>query len=400
MLVSDALSHYALLYAPEILLDTTINHVHITPDKKNEFQALIQDDPLLCSLAEVIIAGWPDDINDVPHALCLYHVHRNTLIVEDGLILQGESLIIPLSGREKILQTIHERHMGIIKCQNSVYWPQINSDIKCLIESCPICQCHCPQESQQLLQPTPAPEHPMQLLSTDYFHFHGSEYLVVTDDYSKKTIVKRIPASQCNASKAISVLKELFAEHGIPETLHTDNGPQLANALFTTFATDWKFDYNTSTPRNPRSNDQAEAAIKTVKGLLTNAKCSGEDPYLALLAYHSMPIDAHLHSPAEMTSECYAPLCHNRSGTLTCMPMLNVTTSTNMTPKVQSTTTSKAATRKLHSLPAKPYLSSMMPGTCGSLPPSSTKLIMAHTWSKSLAVDSTDMHVTTFKNVI
>ena len=68
MLVADALSHYAPLKAPEILLDITINHVHITPDTKTEFQALIHDDVLLCSLAETIIAGWPDNINDIPHA--------------------------------------------------------------------------------------------------------------------------------------------------------------------------------------------------------------------------------------------------------------------------------------------------------------------------------------------
>ena len=49
-------------------------------------------------------------------------------------------------------------------------------------------------------------------------------------------------------------MKELFAEHGIPEVLHTDNGPQFANSLFTEFATDWKFDHNTSSPRNPKSN--------------------------------------------------------------------------------------------------------------------------------------------------
>ena len=54
--------------------------------------------------------------------------------------------------------------MGISKCQNRarhcVYWAGINSDIKCLIESCPTCQHHHhPQEPQQLLQPTLAPEH-------------------------------------------------------------------------------------------------------------------------------------------------------------------------------------------------------------------------------------------------
>ena len=84
MLVADALSHYAPLKALEIPLDMTINHVHITPDKKTEFQTLIQDDLLLCSLAEMIIAGWPDD---VPCALCPYHGHRNTLTVKDGLLL-------------------------------------------------------------------------------------------------------------------------------------------------------------------------------------------------------------------------------------------------------------------------------------------------------------------------
>ena len=87
MLVADAISCYAPLKAPEKPLDIAINHVHITPDRNAEFQALIQDNLLLCSLAEMIIVGWPDDINNVPHALCPYHDHRNSLTVEDGLIL-------------------------------------------------------------------------------------------------------------------------------------------------------------------------------------------------------------------------------------------------------------------------------------------------------------------------
>ena len=250
------------------------------------------------------MAGWPENASDVPNALRPYHNHRDELTVEDGLILKGEALVIPPVEREKILHKIHEGHQGITKCQyrarHCVYWPGINQDIKRMVESCATCQRHRPQEPRQPLKPTPAPERPWQHISADFFSFDGFEYLVIIDYYSKIPFIRRMPPSQCNAAKTISVLKELFSEHGIPETLRSDNGPQFASHLFAEFAKEWNFDHNTSSPRNPRSNGQAEAAVNIVKGLLNHAKYSGEDPYLALLAYRSTPIDAHLRSPADM----------------------------------------------------------------------------------------------------
>ena len=100
--------------------------------------------------------------------------------------------------------------------------------------------------------------------------------------------------------KTLSIMKELFAECGIPESLCTDNDPQFDTALFAEFAIEWKFDHNTSTPRNPRSNGQAEVALKIVKRFLMFAKCSGQDLYLTLLVYHNLPTDAHLHSLVEL----------------------------------------------------------------------------------------------------
>ena len=109
-----------------------------------------------------------------------------------------------------------------------------------------------------------------------------------------------MPTSQCNSAKMITVLKELFAEHGIPEEIRSDNEPKFASHPFAQFTKDWNIKHSTSSPRNPRSNGQAESAVKTVKGLLTCAKCSGQDPYLTLLAYRSTPVDSHLQSPTEM----------------------------------------------------------------------------------------------------
>ena len=301
MLIVDALSHYAPLTTPEIPLNITVNHVHIMPQKKITFQDTMCSDPTLCTLAEMILLAWPQDICNVPMDLWPYH---DILTVEDGIILCGETLIIPPLERDKVLQSIHEDHQGISKYQchacQCVYWPGINGDIKCVIEACTTCKCHCPQQPQQPLKPTLAPEYPWQHLGVNFMHFDGNEYLIIIDYYSKMPFFCKIPPSQCNAAKMISTLKELFTEHGIPESLCSDNGPQFASALFAEFAADWNFYQCTSAPTSPHSNGQAKAAMKIIKGLLTWSKYSGQDPYLSLLTYCSTLVDAHMHSPGEM----------------------------------------------------------------------------------------------------
>ena len=100
-------------------------------------------------------------------------------------------------------------------------------------------------------------------------NFDGNEYLIIIDYYSKMLFVHKIPPSQCNATKTISTLKEMFAEHGIPESLCSDNGPQFSSGLFAEFATEWNFDHWTSAPTSPHSNGQVETAMKIIKRLLT-----------------------------------------------------------------------------------------------------------------------------------
>ena len=53
------------------------------------------------ALTYMIITGWPHDIKAVPCPLCPYWQHQEILTMEDGLVLCGEALIIPLSERER-----------------------------------------------------------------------------------------------------------------------------------------------------------------------------------------------------------------------------------------------------------------------------------------------------------
>ena len=78
----------------------------------------------------------------------------------------------------------------------------------------------------------------------------------------------------------------MFARHGIPEVVITNNGSQFEANVFCRFSGEFQFKHITSSLHYPRSNREAERAVKTMKGLLRK----GGDPYLALLAYRSTPL--------------------------------------------------------------------------------------------------------------
>ncbi|XP_046724303.1 uncharacterized protein LOC124398258 [Silurus meridionalis] len=93
----------------------------------------------------------------------------------------------------------------------------------------------------------------------------------------------------------IEHFKSIFAHHGIPEVVRSDNGPQFASEGFRAFARGWGFDHVTSSPHFPQSNWEAERAVRTIKNLLKKSA----DPYLALMAYRVAPL-TNGYSPAEL----------------------------------------------------------------------------------------------------
>ena len=95
MVIPDTLSQLSPWPGPDLPLDIAIHHACIMPDHKEAFQQAFINDPEMWGLANLIITGWPKDIKEVPHLLHLYWQHRETLTIEDGLVLQGETLIIP-----------------------------------------------------------------------------------------------------------------------------------------------------------------------------------------------------------------------------------------------------------------------------------------------------------------
>ena len=131
------------------------------------------------------------------------------------------------------------------------------------------------------------PQLPWQKVGTE---FKQKSYLLIVDYYWRF-----VETWGTSAETVISHTKSIFARHGIPEVVISDNGPQFSSEAYKHFAEDYQFKHVTSSPYYPRSNGEAERAVGTVKRLIEKEG----DPYLALLAYRSTPLQ-NGYSPSEL----------------------------------------------------------------------------------------------------
>ena len=127
--------------------------------------------------------------------------------MENGLVTKGARLVIPSTLRSKVLEQIHEGHLGIEKCmlkaRDSVFWPWISNDIRETVEKCGICQASS-KSSKLIGNVSDVPPHAWHTLGTDLFYWNKIDYLVIGDYFSKYLIMRRLPNSSTHA-----VIKEL-----------------------------------------------------------------------------------------------------------------------------------------------------------------------------------------------
>ena len=117
------------------------------------------------------------------------------------------------------------------------------------------------------LIPTPLLDYPWQVAGTDQFELNQYHYLLVVDYFSRYP--EAIKLSSTTSANVIAALKTVFARHGIPEIVRSDNGPQYSSsAEFAQFASTYGFSHVTSSLRYPQSNGHVERAVQTVKRML------------------------------------------------------------------------------------------------------------------------------------
>ena len=266
-----------------------------TEQRLLEIKQLQEDDIACQKIIEYSQNEWPDK-RTVDACVLPYYSVAAELYMVDGLLMRGSRIVVPPSLRREMLTRIHCGHQGIVKCRErarqSVWWPGMGKELEELVRNCPECSKAQRQRAQPLI-PTAFPELPWQKVGTDLFQWRQKTFLLIVDYYSRYVEIARL--NQLTAEEIITHTKSIFARHGIPEEVFSDNGPQYSSQAYADFAKAYQFKHVTSSPYFPQSNGEAERAVGTVKNLLQKSS----DPHLALLAYRTTPLQ-NGYSPGEL----------------------------------------------------------------------------------------------------
>ena len=265
-------------------------------ERLDEYRQAQKDDPVCTQVREYCLKQWPSK-KFVSAEISPYWKEKNNLSVCNDLLMFGNRIVVRKSLQCETLTKVHTGHQGIERCRMrvaaSVWWPGVSQEVRETVEKCGECAKEASKKREPLIV-TPLPDYPWQMVGVDLFELNKVNYVLLVDYFSRYPEVVKLSTTTSNA--VISVMKSIFARHGVPEVVRSDNGPQFSAEEFAKFSSSFGFQHVTSSPRYPQSNGQVERMVQTVKRMIQKS----QDPYLAVMSYRATPHPWCNLSPAEL----------------------------------------------------------------------------------------------------
>ena len=234
--------------------------------------------------------------------------HELTAAADSNIVLRGTRIVIPASLRNRSVQLAHEGHQGVVKTKQllrqKVWYPGLDSDVEQAIANCIPCQAVGPAPKPEPLKMTELPDKAWLKISTDFCGpFPSGEYLlVVIDEYSRYPEVEIVRSTA--AATVIPKFDRIFATHGIPDEVKSDNGPPFNGHEFARFAQEKGFHHRKITPLWAPANSEAERFMRTVEKSIRTSTNEGknwkQELQQFLLQYRATPHTTTGKSPAEL----------------------------------------------------------------------------------------------------
>ncbi|XP_015279864.1 PREDICTED: uncharacterized protein K02A2.6-like, partial [Gekko japonicus] len=238
-------------------------------------------------------------------AFAAFTAHKEELSVHKGCLLWGDRVVVPTALQQKVLHALHEAHPGIVRmkglARSYVWWPGIDAEVEAWVKRCPTCQAVRPSPPGAPSQSWESTHTPWSQLHIDFAGpFHGLLFLVMVDSHSKWLEVSPVSATSTKAT--IRALRKIFATHGLPDTIVSDNGTAFTLEEFQQFLSGNLIRHIRSAPFHPATNGQAERMVRTTKEVLSRLMEGDWERRIAqfLLAQRTMPNPVSGRCPAEL----------------------------------------------------------------------------------------------------
>ncbi|PIK59837.1 hypothetical protein BSL78_03292 [Apostichopus japonicus] len=204
-------------------------------------------DPVLSKVHQLVFTGWPENSDQLSEAFKPYFQRRDQLSCEQGCVLWGTRVVVPKQFHEQVLNELHWEHPGICSmkalARSFVWWPKLDADIE------------------------------QRRVHVDFCEDKKHYFLILIDAHSKWVEVK--PMSKTTVNRTIDELRMIFARHGLPEQLVSDNGPQFTSHEFGEFMRKDGIKHVLVAPYHPASNGAAERAVRLFKESFTKQVIEG-----------------------------------------------------------------------------------------------------------------------------
>jgi hypothetical protein len=204
---------------------------------------------------------------------------------------------MPKCLRHQTLSLAHEGHQGIAHSKQllrqKVLWPGIDAEAETLIKTCLPCQSTMLPTLPEPLRPSTMPSKPWQSIHIDLCgpFPSGESLLVCVGACSRWPEVEIIQAT--SSEVIIRRLQKIFATHGIPEQVTSDNGYNLVSREIEGFFSSYGIYHHKVTPYWPQANATIERFNRTVEKAIRTAHVEGRDWRKALdtflLNYRATP---------------------------------------------------------------------------------------------------------------
>ena len=229
-------------------------------------------------------------------------------ITSKGLILRGPRIVIPQSRQQRAIDIAHESHLGLTKIKalprEKIWFPNIDKLAKSTLEKCLPCQAVGKPQQLEPLTMTRMPKGPWEIVHLDlYGPLPSGEYLlVVIDRYSRFPEVEIVRSTK--ASTVIPKLDKIFAVHGIPSVIKSDNGPPFNGDEYKKYLEVLEVKPEFATPYWPQGNAEAEWFIQPLGKSLKTAHIQGrpwqKELSRFLLQYRTAPHTTTGVAPSEL----------------------------------------------------------------------------------------------------